>query len=127
MASAGLGRYDHPNFIIRREAHKNTVAGNAAIMYFRHFQKMRLRGVHFTPIAAGTSAGHTLVVKHGTSALGTATLGTSAQGAAITSLQGLNEVCAALDQLSVTNGTDATGTAEVIFEFEVLPDAVLSV
>lgn len=119
--------YDSPNSTVRREHHQTSVAGNGAIAYFRQFQKMRLRAVHAAVKVAGTSnsPGHALTVKHGTTALGTFALGTSAQGVT-SSIQSLDRTVEALGQLSVTNGTDATGTAEVIWEFETLPDAVQS-
>jgi len=121
-------RYDHPNCIIRREATYQTTAGNGAVSArFASFQKARLKAVHTQVITAGTSAGagNSLILKQGTTALATFTLGTTAAGA-IQSATGLDAALASGDVLSVTNGTDATGLNLVTYEFEVLPDAVQS-
>lgn len=117
--------YDHPNYTVRREAHQTTVAGNGTILYFRHYQKIRLKAVHAAVAVAGTAATNTFVVKSGTTALGTFALSTSTQGVT-SSIDVTDTDVDALGELSITGGADATGVAEIIWEFEVLPDAAQS-
>lgn len=116
-------RYDHPNVITTREVHQTTVAGNATIKYFRHYQKIRLKGVHAAVNVAGTATTNTFVIKSGTTALGTFALSTSTQGVT-SSIDVANTDVAALGELSITGGADTVGVADIIWEFEVLPDAV---
>ncbi|MGE0706096.1 MAG: hypothetical protein AB7I50_23340 [Vicinamibacterales bacterium] len=127
MATRSLGRYDHPNFLVRREAHQKTVAGNGAVKTFRHYQKMRLKALHSIVVTAGTSdsPGNALTIKHGTTSIGAVALGTATAGVTFTNTFNLDVDSLAL--LSVTNGTDASGVADIIWEFEVLPDSALTV
>jgi hypothetical protein len=121
--------YDHPNAETRREACLQTVAGAAGVSArFASFQKARLFAVHAQVVTAGTSAGagNVLIVKQGTTALGTFTQGTDAAGTK-QSITGLNAALASGDVLSTTNGTDATGNALVTYEYEVENDASRSV
>lgn len=118
-------RYDHPNILVRREACYQTAAGASGVSArFASFQKARLKAVHTQVVTAGTSngAGNELIIKQGTTALGTFTLGTTTAGAQ-QHLTGLDATLASGDVLSATNGTDATGLNLVIYEYEVLPDA----
>jgi hypothetical protein len=121
-------RYDHPNCIVRREASFLTTAGAAGVgARFCMFQKIKLKAVHAAVVTAGTSAStNTLIVKNGTTALGTMTLGTSTAGALVNSAT-LNTEIASMSVLSVTNGADVVGVAMVSYEYEVQPDAVLTV
>lgn len=127
MATRGFGSYDDPNFRVRREAFQRTAAGNGGVMTFRSYQAIRMKAIHGFVLVAGTSnsPGHALTVKQGTTSIGLLALGTNTAGVS-TSLP-LNVTGTAGEQFSVTNGTDATGTAEVIWEYEVLPDAVVTV
>lgn len=119
-------RYDHPNCVVRRESSHTSTAGNGAVSCrFAHFQKMRLHAAHVQVVTAGTAAGHVAIIKDGTTALGTATLGTSAAGVKV-ALDGLNRTVESGNMLSATNGTDATGVYQVTYEFQVLPDATQS-
>lgn len=122
--------YANSNCAIRRECPMETVAGAAAVSAkFSVFQKSKLVAVHAVVSVAGTSAGagNSLVITHGTTAIGTFTLGTSTAGASF-SLTGtnLNRTLASFDRVTATNGTDATGRAIVIYEYQVLPDATQS-
>ena len=124
MTTRSNRSYDHPNNLITREVHQLTVAGNASILYFHHFQKMRLRGIHAIVAVAGTGTGNnTFIPKSGTTALGTFLLGTGTQGVT-SSLDVSNTDVSALGQLSVLGGADVVGVAEIIWEFEVLSDSV---
>jgi hypothetical protein len=119
--------YDSPQFTTRREAFMgNTTAGaTTEFCKFRHFQKMRLKQVHAAVVVAGTVTGHGYDVYHGTTSIGAITLSTNTAGSLANSAV-LNEVCASMDQISVKSLADATGTAAIAYEFEVLPDAVIS-
>ncbi len=119
-------RYDAPNCTVRREDCFLTTAGNGAVSArFATFQKKRLHAVHVQAVTAGTTAGHTVIIKDGTTALGTATMGTSAAGTKV-ALTSLNRTVETGNVLSATNGTDATGVALVTYEYQMLPDAVQS-
>ncbi len=115
--------YDNPNYTMRREQSFLTVAGNAAVSArMINFQKMRLKKVHARVVTAGTSAGHAVNVYHGTTSIGSISLGTSAAGSTGSSAA-LNRTVDSLEQVNIVNGTDATGVAVVSYEYEVLPDA----
>ena len=117
--------YDSPNAVVRREHFSTTTAGNGAINRFRSFQKAKLLAVHAIALVAGTTAGHTLTIKHGTTSIGLITLTTSAAGSVVSNTT-VDATLASLDEVSLTNGTDATGTANVIYEYQVLQDAAVS-
>lgn len=124
-----MGRYDNPNATIRRCQSAETVAGaNGVSAKWMEFQKLRLKAVHHKVTTAGTSAGagNAAIIKAGTTALATFTLGTTTAGANQTI--NLGAVAAALEVASLTditctNGTDATGRGIVSYEYEILPDA----
>ena len=118
--------YDDPNSQVRREAFFTTAAGATTDgAKFRHFQAMRLKKVHAAVLTAGTATGHGYTIKNGTTSIGTIALSTSAAG--VTASSGLlDSTVAALGQVMVTSLTDATGVAQIIFEYEVTPDAVES-
>lgn len=118
--------YDAPDFTIRREAAFETVAGAAGVSAkFARFQKIRLKAAHFIVTTAGTTGGHTAILKNGTTVLGTCTLGTNTAGYSA-SLTGLNAEIASLTPVTITNGTDAAGKEQVIYEYEVMPDTTES-
>lgn len=118
--------YDDPNYQVRREAFSTTVAGATTDgARFRHFQTMRLKKVHFAVLTAGTAAGHGYTIKNGATTLGTVTLSTSAAGVTASSAL-LDSIVPAMGQVLVTSLSDATGVAQVVYEYEVLNDAVES-
>lgn len=117
--------YDDANSTVRREAFAGEAGGAATTEYtkFRSFQAAKLKKVHAIVTTAGTTTGHGLGVYHGTSSIGSITLGTSAAGVGAASAT-LNETLASYDQVSVKTLADATGKAHVIYEYEISPDAV---
>ena len=117
--------YDDANSVIRREGFAGEAGGAATTEYtkFRSFQAAKLKKAHAVVTTAGTTTGHGLGVYHGTTSIGSITLGTAAAGATAASAT-LDRALAACDQVSVKTLADATGKAHVIFEYEVLPDAV---
>jgi len=123
-------RYDHPNAIVRREESFEIAAGTvttqaAAKAKSVTFQKRLLKKAHASVIVAGTAAGHKFDVYVGTTSVGTiaagttAALGTASSGA-------LDSEVAALEQVSVRPVGDATGTAVIVYEFDVRHDATQS-
>ena len=117
--------YDSPDYLIRREVAFETAAGAAAVgCKFMQYQAFKLKAVHVQVTTAGTSAaaGNCVIVKSGTTALATATLGSSTAG--VTTSITINTDVPSLTALTCTNGTDATGKALVVYEYEVLPTAV---
>lgn len=117
--------YSAANFTTRREACFQTVAGATTEgAKFRSFQKIKLKKVHFAALVAGGAGTHGYRVYHGATAIGAdVVLGTSAAGTvAHTAL--LDEVVDTMEQISVKSLADATGTAHVVYEYEVMPDAV---
>jgi len=116
--------YSDPNNLVRRESAHITVAGATTEgAKFRSFQKMRLKKVHLAVITAGTSTAHGYDVYHGTSSIGTILVGTAAAGTVKHSAL-LNEVCDTMEQVSVKSLADVVGVAQVVHEYEVLPDSV---
>ena len=115
--------YDSPEYAVRREQSHLTVAGatteSARIM---SFQRLRLKKVHAQVVTAGTATTHALNIYHGTTSIGSISLGTSAAGSTGSSAA-LNRTVDSLEQVNIVNGTDATGVAVVSYEYETLPDA----
>lgn len=122
--------YDSPNAVITREhcAPPTTAGIGAVSARFRSFQAARLKAVHAIVVTAGTStaAGHTLTLKHGTTSIAAFALGTTVAGGTVSKTT-LNEALAPLDEISITNGTDATGVAQILYEYSVNDGAVQSV
>jgi hypothetical protein len=118
--------YDDPDFLVRREVEKITTAGATTEgAKFRSFQATRLKKVHAAVITAGTATTHGYNVFHGTTSIGTIALSTSAAGVVASSAL-LNETVASMEQVSVKSLADATGVAQIVYEYEVTPDAVQS-
>lgn len=116
--------YDDPNFAIRREVEKITVAGATTEgAKFRSFMKMRLKKVHAAVITAGTADAHGYDVYHGTTSIGTIAVGTATAGSAAHSAT-LNRTVDTMEQVSVKSLADVVGVAHIVYEFEVVPDAV---
>ena len=117
--------YDDANSAVRREVFAGEAGGAATTEYdkFRSFQASKLKKVHAVVTVAGTTTGHGLGVYHGTTSIGSITLGTSTAGSAAASAT-LNEPLAAYDQILVKTLADAAGKAHVIYEYEALPEAV---
>lgn len=119
--------YDSPNSVIRRENSQITVAGATTEgAKYRHFQQIKLKAVHAAVITAGTATTHGYDVYRGTTSVGTIALGTSTAGATADSAT-LNLTVTTMQQISVKSLADATGVAHIVYEFEVLPDAVQTV
>ncbi len=118
--------YSDPNYTVRRE-NCGAAGGAATTEYnkFRHFQRMRLKKVHAASTVAGTNAGHGFDVYHGTTSIGTIALGTAAANTVAHSAL-LDRTVESMEQISVKSLVDATGTACIVYEFEVFPDAVES-
>jgi hypothetical protein len=124
-----MSGYTEPNALVRREQFggETTAGATTESCKFRSFQKMKLKNVHAVVTVAGTATTHKLDVFRGTTSVASISLGTSAIGAtakADSSGPGLDLAYAALEQLSVKTGADATGRAQVVYEFEVDHDAV---
>lgn len=118
--------YSDPDYTIRREHPQQTVAGATTEgAKFRHFQKMRLKKAHTAVTVAGTSTAHGLDIYHGTTSIGTIALGTSVAGSIAHSAL-LERIVDSMEQISVKSLADVVGTALVVWEYEVLPDAVKS-
>jgi hypothetical protein len=122
-----MNGFSEPNAVVRREYFGGEAGGGATTTYskFRSFQKARLKRVIAAVTVAGTATAHKLDVFHGTTSIGSIALGTSAAGVVAQSAI-LNEDLAAMDQVSVKTGADATGKAEVVYEYHVHHDAVRS-
>ena len=119
--------YDNPEYMIRREQCMPPTTAGATLdgSRFRHFQAVRLKKVHAAVITAGTAAGHGFTIRNGTTSIGTITLGTSAAGVtASTAL--LDSVVLPLGQVVAASLVDATGVAQLVYEYEVINDAVES-
>jgi|TARA_Y100000296_G_scaffold74370_1_gene92915 hypothetical protein len=122
------GRYDHPNHLVRREQCMGGVTAgtsDARVALFSPFQKMRLMSVQGVIETAGTAA-NTYVIQNGTTSIGTLAVGTDTAGAIVAS-GSLGTTIAKGARVNLkTATTDATGVAIITYEWEVLPDAVLT-
>lgn len=118
--------YSDPNFTVRRED-CGAAGGAATTEYnkFATFQKKRLKKVHALVTLAGTATAHKFDVYHGTTSIGTIALSTSTAGSVGHSGL-LDRTVDTMEQISVKSGADAVGTALIVYEYEVTPDAVLS-
>lgn len=119
--------YDDPNFAIRREYTATPAAAGATTESnkFRSFQAIRLKKAHAYVVTAGTATTHGYNVFHGTTSIGTIALSTSTAGVVASSAL-LDRLVASMEQVSVKSLADATGVAQIVYEFEVTPDAVES-
>jgi hypothetical protein len=118
--------YADANSTVRREADRITVAGATTEgAKFRSFQKIKLKQVHAAVITAGTATAHGYNVFQGTTSVGAIALGTSAAGASASSGV-LDLSVASMEQLSVKSLADVVGVAHIVYEYEVLHDAVQS-
>lgn len=119
--------YDDANSATRRTHAAETVAGaNGVGAKFANYQAFKLIAVHAIVTVAGTSAGagNAAIIKNGTTAVATCTLGTVAAGGTVSLT--VNSAVPSLTQLTCTNGTDATGKALILYEYQLSPDALLS-
>ena len=123
-----MARYDHPNVIVRREQSFTTAAGAAGVgARMVNFQKTKLIAATAYVVAAGTSTspGSALTIKVGTTSVGLIALGSSTISSVLT--VDLADVVANSGQLvSATNGTDATASAVVTYEYQVVPESTQS-
>jgi len=116
--------YDSPNANITREISAGEAGGAATTEYCRNrvYQKGILRAVHAVVTTAGTATAHALNVYVGTTSVGAITLSTSTAGVSASS-GALDTAFTSLEALSVKTGADATGTADVVYEYDVDHDA----
>lgn len=116
--------YDSPTNTVRREATFTPAAAGATTESnkFRHFQALRLKKVHAAVVTAGTATTHGYNVFHGTTSIGAIALSTSVAGV-VASSDTLNRDVASMEQLSVKSLADATGVAQIVYEFDVSPGA----
>jgi hypothetical protein len=119
--------YDGPDYQIRREYFFRDVGGVGQYEYakFRSFQASRLKKVHAIVTVPGTSDEHGFDIYHGTTSIGTILLGTKTVDE-IAHSELLDEKLPSLDQISVKSLDDAAGHAQIVYEYEITPDAVAS-
>lgn len=119
--------YDSPNSTVRREFCSPIAAAGATTESnkFRSFQAMRLKKVHATVVVAGTATTHGYNVFKGTTSVGAIALSTSTAGVSASS-GALNVDFPTMEQLSVKSLADATGSAQIVYEYEVSHDAAPS-
>lgn len=120
-------QYDDPNNTIRREYFSRQLGAASATEYhpFRSWQKCRLIAAHYTVVTAGTAAARMFQVYHDGTVLSSVSLGTAVAGVTV-SLTGLARTVGSLTAVTTQFDLGAVGGGDVIYEFEVLPDAVLS-
>lgn len=120
--------YADANCTVRREACFTTVAGATTTgARFASFQKIKLKRVHFVVVTAGASGTHGYRVYEGATPIGAdVVIGTAAAGA-VFSTGVLNELVDSMVPVTVRSLADATGVAQVVYEYEVTYDAVQTV
>lgn len=127
ITTAARFDYGDPNAnSVRESCHLSTAGATTEMCKFRSFQKMKLKAVHAISIIAGTATTHGYDVYHGTTSIGTIALGTSAAGVVAHSNL-LNEACGSMEQVSVKSLADATGVAQLVYEYQVDHDALQTV
>ncbi len=132
-------RYDHPNVLVRREDKGGlSVVGTTSVTRFNIYQRCRIKAVHFFPNILGTSDTFTQTIRtiNGTTttSVGISTMGTAAVGVVANAdriaLGASNSppgvIVGADSQVTITNAVDGTGQTDIVLEYEVLPDAVLT-
>jgi len=118
-------RYDHPNCIVTREHSALAPAGAAGTSaQLMQYQKFRVKAAHFKVVTAGTSAGHGYTIRNGTTSIGSGTLGTGTVG--FTTSLTLGSTIDSFETLNALSGADVLGSAQITWEYEVLPDSVRS-
>lgn len=128
MATKKHHTYSEANATIRREhcCPPTTAGATTEGSKFRQFQKFRLKAAHAVVVTAGTNAGHGYDIYHGTTSIGTIALGTAAAGSTGSSGT-LDRAVASLEQVSAKSLVDATGVAQIVYEYETASDAVQTV
>lgn len=119
--------YDHSNHVVRREAFAAGAAGTGVKNRTMTFQKGRVKAAHFKVRTAGTAAGFTGAVVHGTTTIGTQTFGTAAANSTF-SLEATSpgNDGDAFDDIHAVIAGDNTGVVDAVYEYEVLPGAALT-
>lgn len=119
-----LGNYDHPAYLARLVVPLHvTTAGASGTSGLNSFPvPLRIRKVTATVRVAGTSAGsgHKVDVFVGTSSVGTIALNTLGAGISASSTD-MDTLIPAGTKIYTVNGTDATGTAQLVAEMHIDP------
>lgn len=119
--------YDSPDYLIRREhcCPPTTAGATTKGSKFRHFQAIKLKKAHAAVITAGTATAHGYNIFVGTTSVGAIALSTN--GTNVTASSGAIDVnVSSLEEISANSLSDATGVAQITYEFEVRPDATES-
>jgi len=119
--------YDNPNANINREISRNDAGGAATTEYakFRAHQKGRLKNVHLIVTTAGTIDAHAFELTIGAGTVATMTCGTQTAGSII-SLGDTEEAVAAMEAVALVSKADADGIVDVVYEYNVDHDAILT-
>ena len=131
MAKA-IQRYDHPNFLVQREASGIIAAATSSAAYFYFFQRSRIRAVHAQVLTAGTATATPadatvewrLFGPAGTTSFAGFLYGTHSVAHLLH--QTVTATVAAAGCVQARKLLDASGIVLCSLEYEVLPDAVLS-
>jgi len=117
------GPYTHPTFLTRQVMYFRTVAGANGTSSARAVPwDINVHQMTVVVATAGTSAttGNRVILLSGTSTVGSVTLGTNTALQVSTSSD-LATLITAQTPISIKNGTDATGVADVTVEFNLAP------
>lgn len=116
-----MKHYADPDYTITRE-HFGPAGGAAQAMYakFRSFQGLHIAAVHALVTVAGTSTAHGFDLYAGTRPIGSIELGIADVGARVDVI--LQAPLEPLEQLAAVSRDDATGCADLAFEFYARPD-----
>lgn len=124
--------YDHPNFLVQRENSGTVAAATSSAARFMHFQRARIRAVHLRVVTAGTATAtpDDATIRWETFGPG----GTTSFAALFYSTNSAQHIMhstvtatvPANNSVRAVKLLDATGVTDVYYEYEVLPDAVLS-
>jgi hypothetical protein len=119
--------YTDPNSnVVRQYPHPDQAGGGATTEYckFRTFMKAKILGVHLFVATAGTATDHKFDILHGTTSIGSFELSTATAGVSTSFVPTSEITLSPGDTLTLKSGADAKGKAEVIYEYQVTPDAM---
>lgn len=126
--STSSKRYDHPNYLVRREKQIDNLTGIASTTMNKtmFFQKARVKKIHSMVVTAGTNAAAGVDIYNGTTSVGEITHGTDAALALNDS--GLLDIDVSASSFIDIRGkaNSATMVNSYTIEYEVLPDAVIT-
>lgn len=117
--------YDSPLFKDIDQTYAGEAGGASGTSYtrFRTFMAVKLLGAHAVVTTATSATGHGFDVYHGTTSVGSIAVGAGATGTGYSWVPSTPRSIAAGEAISVKSLSDATGKADIVFEYKIDPAA----